>query len=294
MRVVTVTLAHGRHDHLRGQQRGLERSEVRPDERIVVAIDDAAIASVAAEGPRPVGVYPLDADEMRMPLARARNLGARAAIAEGAELIVFLDVDCIPGPTLLGRYLAAARELPRSLLSGPVAYLNPPPPEGYDLASLAGTPGHPDRPVPPEHEVVAGADHTLFWSLSFAVTAPTWQRLGGFCERYSGYGAEDTDLGQIAAARGVGHAWVGGAWAYHQFHPVQDPPVERVADIVRNANLFHQRWGWWPMRTWLDAFADRGLVTLRRDGWEVNPPQPDSRRARRVPEDHDLSANPYP
>ena len=35
-----------------------------------------------------------------LPLAHARNAGARHALRDGAELLVFLDVDCIPGPDL--------------------------------------------------------------------------------------------------------------------------------------------------------------------------------------------------
>jgi N-acetylglucosaminyl-diphospho-decaprenol L-rhamnosyltransferase len=267
VRVVTVTVAHGRHDHLRLPQRGLDAGDILPDARVVVAIDDPGLAAVAVESPTPVRVCPLDPVGAPIPLARARNLGARTAIADGADLIVFLDVDCIPDRAMVARYVAAARQLPDALLSGPVAYLEPPPPQGYDLAALPGAPGHPGRPVPPEDALVPGADPTLFWSLSFAVTVSTWRRLGGFCERYSGYGAEDTDLGQIAADRGVDHVWVGGAWAYHQFHPVHDPPVDRVADIVRNATVFHERWGWWPMTGWLDAFADLGLAVRDEDGW---------------------------
>lgn len=37
--------------------------------------------------------------------------------------------------------------------------------------------------------------------------------------------------------------WVGGADAYHQFHPVSDPPVEHPDDILINAGVFHRRWG---------------------------------------------------
>ena len=31
--------------------------------------------------------------------------------------------------------------------------------------------------------------------------------------------------------------WVGGAWAYHQYHPSPDPPVQHLTDIVRNAAI---------------------------------------------------------
>jgi hypothetical protein len=54
--------------------------------------------------------------------------------------------------------------------------------------------------------------------------------------------------------------WLGGAPAYHQYHPVQDPPVQHLHDILRNAALFHRRWGEWPMQGWLHAFAGLGLA----------------------------------
>ncbi len=54
--------------------------------------------------------------------------------------------------------------------------------------------------------------------------------------------------------------WVGGAWAYHQHREVSSPPREHLADIVRNARRFRDRWGRWPMEGWLGAFADEGLV----------------------------------
>ena len=127
-----------------------------------------------------------------------------------------------------------------------------------DLHTLASP--HPARPIPPEDEVQRGGDHALFWTLSFAVTAGTWRLLGGFCEDYVGYGGEDTDFGQVAARAGVELAWVGGAWAYHQHHATETPPVHHLTDILRNATLFHRRWGWWPMRGWLTAFAERGLA----------------------------------
>src|SRR4051794_37007942 len=37
-------------------------------------------------------------------------------------------------------------------------------------------------------------------------------------------------------------SWVGGASAYHQYHPVSDPPVEYLEDILRNGQTFAKRW----------------------------------------------------
>ena len=56
---------------------------------------------------------------------RPANIGALAALNEGAELLAFLDVDCIPGRSLLGRYYEAGVDLEHrdALLCGPVTYL---------------------------------------------------------------------------------------------------------------------------------------------------------------------------
>jgi GT2 family glycosyltransferase len=188
--------------------------------------------------------------------------GAFAALNDGAELLVFLDVDCIPGRNMLARYHEAVvdPEHREALLCGPVTYFAPPGAKGYPVALEPMINPHPARPAPPDGDTLASTDYELFWSLSFALTAATWRRIGAFCDRYRGYGTEDTNFAQMARAAGVPMRWVGGAHAFHQFHSVSDPPVEHLHDIVRNATVFYQRWGWWPMSNWLDGFDQRGLI----------------------------------
>jgi len=168
----------------------------------------------------------------------------------------------VPTDTLLSAYADAARLFPNAILSGAVGYL----PEGTDAFSPARAEKayfHEFRPRLRARQTKP-ADPTLFWSLSFAMTALTWQRAGGFCEDYLGYGAEDTDFAQIASHSGIPFLWVGGAEAFHQYHPVQSPPLDHLEDILRNGRLFASRWGFWPMTGWLEAFKDRGLVTCDR------------------------------
>ncbi|MFC8270622.1 glycosyltransferase family 2 protein [Streptomyces cinereoruber] len=269
MRVAVITLVAGRHRHLALQQRGLAHGTRRPDHYVVVAMDDPDAAGVLrGHSPPADAVAVARTGEGGLPLAAARNAGARRALDAGADLLVFLDVDCVPGPDLLARYADVAED--GALLCGTVAYLPPPPDGGYRLDELPQlAPPHPGRPAPPEDEVLTGGDHRLFWSLSFAVTAATWERTGGFCENYTGYGGEDTDFARTAAARGVDLWWVGGAPAHHQYHPVSHPPVEHLDDILRNGALFHDRWGEWPMEGWLHDFARLGLVShdVRTDSW---------------------------
>ena len=275
VRVGVVTIAAGRHGHLRGQLEALRRSRLRADVHVVGAMGDDRIAEVVAENRPgwPVEVVPVETVD-ELPLARARNRAAARAIERGADLLVFLDVDCIPAPDLLERYRAASAEVSGSptVLCGPVHYL-PPAPGGYPpdgLAALAGP--HPARPAPSPGELVLADDLRLFWSLSFAITSPDWQRTGGFCEDYEGYGGEDTDFAMTLQALGGRMFWVGGASAFHQHHPIETPPTRHVAAIVRNANLFHRRWGWFAMEGWLSAFAEMGLAHLDTSGVWVSDP----------------------
>ena len=259
MRTALITIAHGRHDHLAAQAAALARSVRCPDQYVVVAMDDPAVASVVPEA----DVVHVGRVQGSLPLAAARNAGAERALADGADLLVLLDVDCVPAPALVGRYEAVADEL-GGVLSGPVGYLPPAPPGGHDHSSLhaVATP-HPARPVPGEDEVLPAEDPDLFWSLSFAAPATTWRAVGGFCEEYRGYGGEDTDFGHTLAAAGVPRWWVGGAWAFHQHHgSAPGPPVQHLDDVLRNAAIFHRRWGRWPMQGWLEGFEQLGLASV--------------------------------
>ncbi|WIM88886.1 galactosyltransferase-related protein [Candidatus Mycobacterium wuenschmannii] len=258
-RTAVITAVRGRHQHLRLQQAGIAAAAPGIDLRCLVAIDDAAIRSIASVGTE---VIDCPATGTGLPMARARNVGARWALEHDAELLIFLDVDCVPDAAMIGRYIDAHQHVRDALLAGPVTYL-PPSPGGYRLAELPTLVNpHPARPNPPGGAVMREWNYDLFWSLSFAVSSLTWQRIGGFCEDYVGYGGEDTDFAAVAALRGVPLYWVGGAHAYHQFHPVSDPPVEHLHAIVANARTFRRRWGRWPMIGWLDAFERAGLIRL--------------------------------
>jgi len=260
-----ITTVHNRVDHLAGMRRGLARQRParRPQDvqHVIVRMGGADPWLDLPDGPPVVKLemgLPSGADRGRLPLAAARNAGAAAT---SADLLVFLDVDCIPCPELIERYRWMAQQS-GGLLAGPVGYL----PEaicgrGVDAEELSrfAVP-HPARPAPEAGVLVPECRYELFWSLSFAIRRADFAALGGFCEDYVGYGGEDTDLAFTARKLGMPFFWVGGAWAWHQYHPVEDPPYGHLADIVRNARVFHRRWGSWPMEGWLRGFANEGLI----------------------------------
>ncbi|MCZ4067503.1 glycosyltransferase [Microbacterium sp. H37-C3] len=257
MAIVTLCSAP-RLEHLRNQLRATAGVP-----RVVVWIGDDDAPLLDAES---VVRVPPGAAGLR--LAAARNAGARAAEALGARLLVFLDADCIPGPELVDRYRDAASQHPDAVLCGPVTYL--PAGAALDAASLrAATAPHAARPAPPAGTLQRAdpADYPLFWSLSFATTTAVWQAVGGFDERYEGYGGEDTDFAFSLRRAGVPMVWVGGADAYHQHHETSSPPWQHLDDILRNGALFAEKWGEWPMTGWLEAFERAGAITRQGDGW---------------------------
>ena len=255
-RTSVVTLHKDRRAHLTRLLEGLERGSP-PDECIVVEMgeDDAPLPAM----PFPLRRILCRGD--RLPLAAARNAGRRAT---DADTLIFLDVDCIPSAGLVSGLASAAAEHDglicceiRYLPAGAVS-------EGWrepELARLGLV--HPARDFPATG-VSRVENPGLFWSLAFAVRTTTFDRLGGFDEGFSGYGAEDTDLAFRAAAIGVPVLFAGGMRAFHQHHASCDPPLQHFDDIVRNARRFRARHGVWPMPGWLDAFAELGLIARER------------------------------
>jgi GT2 family glycosyltransferase len=260
MTVGVVVITADRDEHLGRLLAGLA-DQVRPADRVVV-VDMAGSATPPTTAGVDVHRIVLTSDDGPLPLGAARNAGASAA---GSDVVVFLDVDCIPHPRLVADYETSLAAHPGALACGRVRYLQQGwrgrAPAALDACSAA----HPARPAP-DDDAIDHDRHELFWSLNFAVGAPTWHRLGGFDTSFHGYGAEDTDLGLRARRLGVPLLWVAGALAYHQWHPPTRLDPGRAAEIVANARRFHRRWGSWPMLGWLEELAASGAVTFDPDG----------------------------
>lgn len=253
-----LTLVRNREAHLLQLVEGLRRSNRQPDELIVVDMSDKPVAI----GPTN---FPVTVDHWRtdgLPLAAARN---RAAVLARHDNLLFLDIDCIPLADCVGRMADELRGND-GLYCADIRYLGPTDARGTwsEAELLASGRSHPVRNFPAtgvREEHNAG----LFWSLAFAIGKARFAAIGGFDERFSGYGAEDTDFGFRAREAGLSLLFVGGAIACHQYHDSHEPPVQHLQDIVRNACLFHARWGRWPMEGWLAAFASMGLVSWTPD-----------------------------
>ncbi len=259
--VSVLTLAKGRRTHLRNLLEGLARGTRLPEECILVDMD----AAPAPLPPLPFPLRHLHHPSRGLPLAEARNRAARAA---SQPVLVFLDVDCIPAAGLV-EALAHDALAHDALICCEIRYLPAdatPGDSGWEESGLLAHglrhtvrhfPGGGIRPEP---------NTGLFWSLCFAVRRDTFLRLGGFDEAYAGYGAEDTDFAFRAREAGVGLLFTASTLAFHQHHTVYDPPLQHFGDILRNASLFRERHGFWPMDGWLADFARLGLIEPPGEG----------------------------
>ncbi len=255
MGLSVLTLARGRRQHLQRLIEGLCRSETAPDELIIVDMGGPAIECPAASFPIKV----LALGDNHLPLAQARN---RAASEARHELLIFLDVDCIPMAALLGS-MHSALEKHNVLLCAEIHYMNEAAicDEWKEDSLLRDSKTHPVRDFPATGTRVEG-NPGLFWSVAFAVRRALFKKLGGFDERFTGYGGEDTDFGFRAHQAGVKLLFLGGTGAFHQYHQTYEPPLQHFYDIVRNAEIFFKIWGVWPMKGWLESFESLGLIRL--------------------------------
>jgi len=259
MSVSVLTIVKNRADHLAQLVEGLRRSIVPPDELVIV--DMGSVPPLTApDAPFPIRL--IDFARPGLPLAAARNAAARAATGEH---LLFLDVDCIPMRGLVGEMCDQLSKRD-ALICAEAFYLGPTDARGAwdeDRLKLSAMP-HPVRSFPSEG-VKEESNAGLFWSLVFGIRRQRFLDLEGFDDMFDGYGAEDTDFGFRTQRAGVPLLFKGGAGAFHQHHDVFDPPLQHLEDIVRNAQLFRDRWHFWPMEGWIDAFAEMGLVTRAGD-----------------------------
>lgn len=259
-----LVITGGRDEHLARVLAGLERADPRPDEVVVVFMNQPDGTVPATD--LVVVTSHVDAPG-RLPLAAARN---RAAQLASGDVLVFLDVDCIPSTAAVGTLAQAVRGHPGALVMGTPRYLAP----GWvqDAGVVAGGPDDGrllELSVPHAARGHLGEEPTLdwhlVWTLVLAMGSADFDRLGGFDEGFSGYGAEDTDF--AFRARNAGLALRSSrAVVFHQHHGVHRPPLHHFADILVNARRFRQVHGNWPMEGWLAQFRSLGLVDWDPDG----------------------------
>lgn len=260
MRLSVCTHDAGRRDHLANLILGLRRSP-RPPHELVIAVRGDELRHL------PPASFPIRQVVLRddaISPAAARN--AAAARATG-DLLVFLHPDCIAHPEMLADYAAGGNR--RGIVMGEVRFLPPGAAAGgIDFARFDSL-GVSDagQGAPPEAPIEPCRDFRAFRALNFAIGPGDFRVAGGFDARYAGEGGEDIDFSRAAMSAGLPFARLRSALAYHQHSRQLVPPVDRIDEILANANLFASKWDQPVMADWLRAFELMGLAEEGEDGW---------------------------
>ncbi len=259
--VSVIIIVQGRKQHLKNVIRGLSAVTLPPATELeVVIVHMNESASVKPDNfPHRFLSCSINCHH-NLPLARARNYGAKLA---SSEHLIFLDVDCIPHTELITDYVNALEDHPKSIFMGEVYYLPAPLHKNWDMETLAELGDkHPKRTyIEGKKKYLREIAYERFWSLNFAINKTTFKLLGGFDEGFTGYGAEDTDFIMTAKLYDIPLYWVNGATSYHQYHGEQGSvPLQHFDDIIRNAETYHGKWKTWPMESWLNAFSEMGYI----------------------------------
>jgi validoxylamine A glucosyltransferase len=289
-----VVPAYNREDNLRLLLASLERQS--NDRFHLVVADDgstdgtAALIASMAEQPSwrgrltPVSCGP----HQGVRTGRARNIGA-ANLPGGTRLLLMLDTDLVLQPEAIASFARAHSENPGCVLYGAVEWL---PPMDHDeilglttndrvdeLRSRVPT-AQPARVegtfTGPELRedlfgLLAGQPVALRpqWALPLNSAWPldVYWAAGGFDEAMTGYGYQDMELGERAAAMGAQCVPCPQLWALHVWHP---KPARAMEENQRNLDLYLRRHGPngvsevdvdWSL--WFHYHAERGGTIAR-------------------------------
>ncbi|WP_108502899.1 glycosyltransferase family 2 protein [Paracoccus indicus] len=262
--VSALTIAGGRDQHLKNVIRGFALQDHPIDELIIGVMQDHEYTDL------PQTDFPIRQILMSGPdlcMAAARN-----AVADAAQgmVLLFVDVDCIPAPDFVSSYVDRMQGN-TGLFMGEVQYLPAGATDGglnFDHFAEVSV-KHSDRQGPPAKGIAPCNDYRCFWSLNFAMHRDCWQNSPRFDERFTGYGGEDTDFGRALSEAGTPIWWIAGGRVFHQYHPHCMPPVHHMESVMRNADLFAQKWGHRTMEHWLYAFQLMGLIRNDPEGLVV-------------------------
>ena len=262
--VSVCTIYAKRQLHLQNLVKGLKRSTIHPNELIIVCMDEE-LPNLPTTSFKIIATT-IATENNYLPLAKARTKAAE--LATGKNLI-FLDVDCISHPDLVGIFNYHL-EKENSLYQGSVRYLQSDWQQyNWTIESLEK---HSSFHQLQGTEVIGKNKvlhpYELFWSLCFGIRKNTFMSLGGFDSRFVGYGGEDTDFAFTARYNSIPFYKIS-ALAYHQYHPSYNPPLNHLAEIVNNAQIFYRKWDILPMKKWLDRFIELGYLRIANNQIEI-------------------------
>lgn len=248
-----VTIVKGRRKQLSNLLQSVKNSTILPKDIQIVCMDDGE--NIAIPSGLNVNIHQIE-NKNNLPLAASRNRGISATETKN---IIFIDVDCIVSSTLFVGMLSRLEK--NNIIAAYPLYLSVVPDSGIYKDHVEKAIPHPSREHIPANQKV---HHLQFWSLIFAVQKEIFEKIGGFDESFTGYGAEDTDFAMMFHQKGIEQIFVPD-YVLHQYHDKYDPPLNYFHSIITNANRYREKWNVLPMQRWLKAFETMDLIKIDKE-----------------------------
>ena len=248
-----IAINDGRSVELNAMLRGISQGSTVPDEIVIVNLEDRP--NIKDDYGLNIKMFQLSEQDVEQnSYSCARNLGAQKATYDNLH---FLNAECIPELDYFEK-MSFFLSTCNGLVMGVPRYLYNKVNFEFKVNDLYRVSKHHYK-RPRVQGVIRTKDVNLFWSLCFSVTRSNFEKLGGFDEKYCGYGAEDTDLATTCLEMGM-PLYLSEAITYHQLSGFFEPPVDKIEPILVNCNYYFSKWGKWPMNKQLKAFTQQGYI----------------------------------
>ena len=245
--ISVITIVKNRIPQFYSLLKSLEASEQKPKELVVVWMTSPSDHSLIQSEHFPIKHCFATSDTL--PIAKARNKGAAAS---SASTLLFLDVDCIIHPQLLTR---VSTGIAKGMTVGSVMTELKLIPENAGYSEVSRLPeSRESRQKTLQHQQEG------FQSSLFAILREDFENVDGFDEKYAGFGIGDIDFATRCNRAGIEHRSLP-LVTYKQFRNCRACPLNHLLDIVCNANLYKDKWGYYPKTQWLTTFMARGFVS---------------------------------
>lgn len=243
MKVSLVTIVKNRIHQLRNLIAHLEQCEPLPDELIVVWMSPPSKDSLAGSNKFSI-VHKFSCSE-HLPIAKARNKGLNEA---ANPVMGYMSVDVLPAPDFI--HCHSNRCSPGNLVVSEYY-------RGVDEETLYA--GYHNFSVgPPDGEQQTPLNVSDYASLFF-IHRDDFQRIGGFDERYDGFGINDEDFFTSCFHCGIKVDYAPSV-TLHQHRANYACPLNHLVDFSRNAQIFYQKWGFYPNKKVLSEYVKCGCI----------------------------------
>jgi len=223
-----LTAVRGRRLEIRTLLKALARQTQKPDELILAVMQRDYVRDLPDPG---FPVLQFLVGETETPLASARNAAAAKALG---DQLVFLDIDCVPGPDFVADYIAALETVEGAVL-GDLRRLSLPSDGG--LPDFAALDRRARRRQGPSGFLPADPDR--FRSAAFGISRLDWEASGGFDTAFATATAIDADFARSLARAGLPLTRMPGGRAFRLGEKMVKDAGSDDADAARLA----AKWG---------------------------------------------------